>query len=55
MESFVKDNLLELRETLWNNKYGVTWEGVSLFGSAYAPPPPPEMQRQFSGECMYMC
>jgi len=37
MESFVKDNLLELRETLWNNKFGVTHEGVSMFGSAYSP------------------
>ena len=47
MESFVKDNLLELRETLWNNKFGVTWEGVSLFGSAYAAAPPhPQSQFQ---------
>jgi len=36
MECFLKDNLLELRETLWNNKFGVTPEGVSLFGSTYA-------------------
>ena len=36
MECFLKDNLLELRETLWNNKFGVTPEGVSLFGSAFA-------------------
>lgn len=36
MECFLKDNLLELRETLWNNKFGVTPDGVSLFGSAYA-------------------
>ena len=36
MECFLKDNLLELRETLWNNKFGVIPEGVSLFGSAYA-------------------
>lgn len=51
MESFVKDNLLELRETLWNNKFGVTHEGVSLFGSAYSP----QNDNGFGGEfCLTM-
>ena len=30
METFLKDNLLELRENLWNNKYNITREGPSI-------------------------
>ena len=29
METFVKDNLLELRQTLWNSKYGIGRDGIS--------------------------
>ena len=36
MESFLKDNLLELRQTLWNSKYSINREGMSAAIAAIA-------------------
>jgi hypothetical protein len=57
MESFLKDNLLELREALWNNKFCITREGQGAFSGPHlghfgAPAPfgPP-----ISGEHSVVC
>lgn len=38
MEGFLKDNLLELRENLWNNKFLISREGPGIFVGPYLPP-----------------
>jgi hypothetical protein len=57
MESFLKDNLLELREALWNNKFCITREGQGAFSGPHlghfgAPAPfGPPISGEHSGVC----
>jgi hypothetical protein len=60
MEAFLKDNLLELREALWNNKFCITREGQGAFSGPHlghfgAPAPfGPPISGEHSGVCI-MC
>lgn len=62
MESFLKDNLLELRENLWNNKFCIAREGQCTFTGPHMmhaelglPPPQSGTPLFYAGSMRWVC